>query len=270
MADESQVEAAIVTMLSAILYPSGTSQPSLLNTGINIERGWPTEADVRAAVKTNLVLIRVHAVGGFSKDETRFPRSWLDQPVSANTLTATLNGFAVTFGGTPAVGQFIGVTSAEVGYAYAVASSDTLVSIASNLAAEIPGANASGAILTLPTAATLPVVTLTEAGNSMLEPARAVQIFAVATWSPTPALRDSVMQLIFPQAVSTYRLVLADASIATLMDIQTTGPDDIPGRAGEWRRDLRLTYDYPVAIVQYFPPVTIPILGLTATIKGPA
>jgi hypothetical protein len=264
MADESQVEAAIVTLLGSVLYPLGTTFPSVVNNPINVERGWPTEADVRVAVQTNLSIIRVHAVTGFSKDETRFPRAWLDQATGIIPLTASLSGYKLIFGGTCIPGLYIGVISQGVGYTYVTTVLDTPSTIAAALGAAIPGSTSSGLTVMLFQGGLLPEVILTQVGNSMLEPGRVAQLFTVAVWAPTPALRDAILQIIFAQLSYTYRLVLADGSIATLMDIQGTGPEDIPGRAGEWRRDIRLHYDYAITLVQNFPPVTVAVLNMNA------
>jgi hypothetical protein len=258
MADTSLVEAAIVQLLGGVLYPQGPSGGSLIGAGVNIERGWPTEADIQAAVKVGMVLVRVHGVLGLSHDVTRYSRTWLEDAQGAITLTVSIVGTVVTFGGVPQAGQFIGVSSV----AYAVLVSDTLSSIATALAGLIAGASASGPHLTLPKIST---VTLGISGKASLEVARERQYFQICVWAPTPALRDSVMQLLYPNVAYTYRLPLVDGSLATLMDLEATGPDDSALKAGEWRRDFRVAYDYPVTLTQTFAPVAI---ATQTTVEG--
>lgn len=270
MADTSDVEAAIVSLLSPVFYPNGTGAPSVLGAAVNIERGWPTEADIRSATSAGMTLVRVHALTGLSRDVTRFERDYIDQPQSAPTLTATLSGFQVTFGGTPAAGQFVGVISNGTGYAYAVQASDTLTSIAAALAASISGASSSGAVLTLPSGGPVPVARVDQSGNSVVEAGRIQQVFNVVTWAPTPALRDTAMSYQLGALSYNYRMTLGDtaSSIATLMDVQASGPDDIPSRANEWRRDIRLTIDFPVSYVLVAPPVTITELEVQIEANG--
>ena len=267
MADTSDVENAIVNLLAASFYPNGTGNPSVVGNTVNVMRGWPTEADISQAQKNSIVLVRVFAVGGFSRDATRYNRLWLDAPATASTLIATLVGYTITFSGTPAVGQFVGITSNNIGYSYAVALGDTLSSIAASFAAAIPGATSVGAVLTLPILGAKPTVDVQVLGDSSIEAARVNQIFNVASWSPTPAIRDSVMSLELAALSYNYRFTLSDSvsSIATLMDIDATGPEDVPSRAQVWRRDLRLTIDFPVPYVLSFSPLTVGIVEITPT-----
>lgn len=263
MADESQVEQAIVDLASATVYPNGTGSSSALGVGVALGRGWPTESYIQSAVSANKVLVAVHGVKGLSRDVTRFQRNWLELGVEVVTLTATIAGQSITFSGTPAVGQYVGVVSGGLGYTYVVQASDTLDTIAAALAAAIPSASASGAVLTLPAGMTLPEVSVGLSGSTSVEAGRQQQNFMVVVWAPTPQLRDSAMQLLIPALTYTYRLSLTDGSIATLMDFQETGPIDTTLKAGEWRRDLRLDFDYPVTYTQIVPPVAVGALQTT-------
>lgn len=252
MADTSDVETAIVNLIGTV---------SGLNA--NIERGWPTEAEIAAAVGSGISLIRVHAIEGLSRDVTRFNRDWHDAPDAAITLTGTLVGFTLTFSGTPAAGQFVGVVSQSIGYTYVVQASDTLDNIAAALAAKIPSASASGAELNLPPEGAAPEFSIEISGESSVEVGRAQQLFCIATWSSSVAVRDSVLAAILANVGYAFRLTLADGSIATLMDLQTTGPEDVTSRAKVWRRDIRVTYDFPITFTQTVPPVTVAELAVT-------
>ena len=268
MADESQVEAAIVQTLGNLIYPNGTSQPSALGALVDIQRGWPTESDIRNAANQNAVLVRVHSIAGLSRDRTRYPRVWQFAPQSGITLVATQNGQEITFSGTAVAGYFVGVISGAVGYSYAVQASDTPATVAQALAALIPNATASGPVLTLPNLPNSGNNVVTQGGIGALEVARQRQMFTVATWSPTWQLRDSLMQLAFPLLAYTFRLVLADNTVATLMDLETTGPEDNTALAGVWRRDLRLDYDYALTYTQSFPAVTVGIVDGPGPVPG--
>ena len=89
MADTGDVETALVALLDAALYPSGDSNPSVIGSSVNIARGWPTEADLRAAVSNGSSLLRVYGIPNLSKDDTRYQRVWRAAPSAASTLTAS-------------------------------------------------------------------------------------------------------------------------------------------------------------------------------------
>ena len=256
MSDVSQVEAAIAQMLGNALYPAS------LGYLVNVKRGWPTESVLRDALAQSMSIVRVHAAAGMGKDKTRYPRTYVDQTVSAPTLTASVAGNVVTFGGVPAYGQFVGLNVGGQNYNYVVQITDTLDSIASEFAALVPNASASGNVLTLPITAQVPSATVTVSGSSLIEGGREEQLFSIITWAISPDIRDSIMQTIYPALAYNYRLALPDGTIATLMDIQASGPDDRPARASMWRRDIRCNYDYPVTYVQSYPPVTSTTLNI--------
>jgi len=250
MADQSAVEQAIVNQVSAVCYPSGIVQPSVIGNLITVSRGWPTEAGVAAAVGNGNVLIAVHALKGYSKDTTRYALDWHVTSQLPPTLTASLSGQQVTFGGSVTAGNTVGVLSAGVAYTHVAAASDTLSTIASALASAIPNATASGAVLTLPSSGAIPAVCVVNGGTASVEVGRMQQGFAVSIWAPSPATRDAIMTLLWPAMKYTYRLTLPDGTIATLMQGPGSGPDDVPSREQMFRRDLHLFYDYPIIYSQ--------------------
>ncbi len=249
MADQSAVEQAIVNQVSLVCYPNGTTQPSIIGNLINVARGWPTEAGVAAAVAAGNVLIAVHALKGYAKDTTRYALDWHTTQLPP-TLTATLSGLEITFGGSVTAGNTVGVLSGGEAYTFVATASDTLSTIASALASDIPGASASGAVLTLPSGGALPAVIVVNGGTASLEVGRMQQGFAVSVWAPSPGVRDSLMSLIWPAMKYTYRLTLSDGTVATLMQGPGSGPDDVPSREQMFRRDLHLIYDYPIVYSQ--------------------
>ncbi len=246
MPGESAVEQAIVNQVAAICYPNGTAAASITGTLINVARGWPTEAAVSAAVQAGSIIIAVHALSGFAKDTTRYTRNDFALFQAAPTLTATLAGNQITFGGTVTAGNTVGVLSQGVAYTYVAAQTDTPSTIASGLASSIPGATASGAVLTLPAGGALPAVVVVNGGTSGVEVGRMQQGFAISAWCPSPALRDTLFAALAPGFLLSYRLTLDDGSVATLMQAPISGPDDVPSRQLMFRRDLRVFYDYPI------------------------
>ncbi|HQT38369.1 MAG TPA: hypothetical protein PK231_03015 [Acidocella sp.] len=246
MAGQADVETAIVNLVAGALYPNGTGQPSVAGVQCSVARGWPTEAGVNDAVNAGNVLITVHQRAGFSRDATRYSRAAFTVSQIAPTLTATLSGFAVTFGGTVTAGNTVGVLSASVAYTHVATSTDTLSTIASALASTIPGATASGAVLTLPAGNAAPGVVVVNGGVVGIEVGRQQAGFSVDVWAPSPALRDAIFATLEPAIPYSFRLTLADGSIATLMQFQESGPDDLPSREKMFRRNLLCIYDYPL------------------------
>ena len=270
MADQADVEIAMCQLISAALYPSGTASPSVIGALCSIERGWPTEAGVAAAVNAGNVLITVHHRAGYSKDATRYPRGFYTLVQLAPTLTAALSGDTITFGGTVTAGNTVGVLCGGIAYTYVAGAMDTLTTIAVGLAAAIPGATASGAVLTLPAGSeidangsalfgngspitlaggngnSLPAVAVVNGGTSAAETAREQGGFGVDVWAPSPALRDAVFAYLPPAITYNYRMTLADSTVATLTGFQEAGPDDMPSREKMFRRNLLCFYDWPV------------------------
>ncbi len=246
MADSSDIEAALLSLIPSLVYPNGTAQPSIIGSPITLQRGWATEQQVASAVAANTAIISIFADKAMSRDATRYQRAWFTTSQAAATLTASLSGYAVTFGGTVTAGNTVGVLSNGVAYTHVAISTDTLSTIASGLAASIPGATASGAVLTLPASEYLPAVVVVNGGTVASEVSRQQQAFRICVWAPEPSIRDSIFTRIPALIANQYRLALPDTTIATWMGQRETGPDDMPARAKMWRRDLLITYDWPV------------------------
>jgi hypothetical protein len=246
MADSSDIETALVALIVSAVYPNGTSQPSVVNAKTSVDRGWPTEADVRNAVAAATQLIRVHAISGMSKDTERYFRVWQTEPPPATSLIATLVGTLITFSGTPAAGQIVGVLSNGIGFTYVVQPGDTLQTVASGVAAQVPGSVARGPTVTLVPTGPLPATDAVTGSVAYLEVGRQCQVFSTSVWATTPVLRDQIFSSIMPALAANYRLTLPDNSVATRMGIQSSGPNDIPSRANVWARDLRQTWDFPI------------------------
>ena len=170
MADESDVENVIASLVSGFLYPNGLSQPSIAGVPVTVFRGYPTtqqqeraKAQSKVATQTmaagpGLVNVSVSARNGVERNTSRLPLAnslTTIQPV--HTITASVSGRAITIGGTVAIPQnviaFIGGHADVQAISYAVQASDTLTSIATGLATLInssfPGTTSTGAAVTV-------------------------------------------------------------------------------------------------------------------------
>lgn len=69
MADQADVETALVQIASAALYPQGTTGPSICGTLCRVYRGWPTPAGLDADLAAGAVNVSVYPVDGGSKTQ---------------------------------------------------------------------------------------------------------------------------------------------------------------------------------------------------------
>ena len=270
MADSSDVESAIVGVIVSALYPSGTGQPSIVGPIINVARGWPTEADIRNAVGAGTQIIRVYAINGMSRNDMRYFTTWQYAAPAATTLVATLTGSQITFSGTVTAGEIVGVLSAGVGYTYVVQANDTLTTIATGVAAAVPGASSTGAVVTLPATGGNPGSDVATGASAWQEVGRQKQFFTIAGWATTPALRDAIFSALMAAIATSYRLTMPDGTTATQFDLQTSGPNDVPSRADEWARTLRVGWDFAIANTVNAPPMAVGVLVAHAPVTDVA
>lgn len=93
-------------------------------------------------------------------------------------------------------------------------------------------------------------------GMGVMEIGRMMQVFRLDIWAPTPQSRDAMLAVLMPGLKVKTRYALPDNSVATLMKLQVTGPDDRPSHADEWAQSLELTMQYPLLYTQAQPVVT--------------
>lgn len=268
MADSSDVEAAIVGLIVGALYPNGTSRPGAIASICSVERGWPTEADIRQATTSGKQIIRVHAVSGMGADAERYLRIETGKAGLAPTLQVSLADPVATFSGASTAGLVVAVVSGGHAYSYTTVEADTPTSVAAAVAALITGATASGADVTLPDSGGIPIVGVFASGVGTIEIGRERQMFNISVWATSPDLRDAIMRTVNPALALTYRMTMPDGTTAIRIGkaIQFSGPDDMPSRAQVWRRDVRLAWEYPITLTQTLPPVAI--TTTTVTPKG--
>ena len=124
MADQSDVEVALVNVVSAALYPTGINDPSVPGPDCRIYRGWPNSAALDADLGAGKINVTVFPAGSPTLTATRYAEHWMGQPPKP-TLTTTVEGTSVTFGGTADVGQIAGILVDGRSYAYRTRSGDT-------------------------------------------------------------------------------------------------------------------------------------------------
>lgn len=262
MADESDVEIAMINLLSATLYPNGTSAGSATGVDCRIYRGWPNSAALDTDLRAGLVNVTVFPAPGAGRVTTRYLRRW-DATQGTPTLTAAVTGTTVTFNGTAAVGQLAGLEVNGQTYVYAVTASDSPASVAANLGALARASTIvilSSSTLSIPGAWSLKARVVAQ-GQATSQIRRQTQSIRVTCWCPSPAIRDTtaiVIDLAFAQASF---LSLPDGTQAR-MTYDGTIILDQSQDALLYRRDLMYSLDYPTIVSQTRPAMLWGGLGL--------
>ena len=246
MADQSDVENALVASIAATLYPNGPSAASVIGQGevtVRVYRGWPVSVALHTDLADGIVNVSVFP-NGDPRDTTRYPTNWSVTTATVPTLTVSVAGSAATFGGSTAAGQMAGVAVDGATFVYLVQAGDTTALVAAALAAQLIASGRlvqiAGATLTVPAASRF-FARVEQAQNAYRETRRQRQTFRVSCWCPDPLLRDQVASTIDAAMANLSFLPLADGTSArvTLAGLRTAATRSA-GRYHQYRRDLHL------------------------------
>ena len=266
MADQADVETALASLVANALYPNGTTAASAVGNVCRIYRGFPTGPTLDADLATGTLHVSIVAAAGPVKNVTRYPRAWVAVAPVPATLLAAVSDEAVTFSGVCAVGQLAGVAVNGALFPYAVQSSDTPPTVASNLAAMIRAegwiVDYAATTVAVP-GATLFMARVVNGAGSLQEIKRQSQDFKISFWCPDPGSRDLVVPLI-DQALATQTFIaLADGSSARIK-FSASEARDLDEDASLYRRDLIYSVEYPTTLQQMTPAMLFGIADLTA------
>lgn len=267
MADESDVETALVSLAAAALYPNGTGTQSVPGPDCRTYRGWPNASALNAdlaAGRINVTIFPVHGVSGHARTTTRYSPVWSVQSVQP-TLTVTVSGASVTFGGSANLGQLAGVLVSGQGYSHRTQVGDTPASVAANLA-ELIRANTivqlTGSTLIVPNVGILLARVVADA-TAQQEIRRQELNLRVACWCPTPTTRDVTATAIDISLAQIPFIPLPDASLAR-MTYYGTAVLDQSENALLYRRDLLYRVEYPTMLTASQPAMLFGDLLLNA------
>ncbi|WGS53577.1 hypothetical protein LFL96_21200 [Paraburkholderia sp. D15] len=243
MADLSDVQNTLGALAGAALYPSGPSSPSAVNIGVVIRSGWPVPEQLKAILADGNAMISVYQMSGMGQNTTRFLGDDDAQTaVPVADLTLGIYGYRVTVGGRINPGEAATLTVNYQPYSYQVAENDTVNTIAAALAALIPGASASGYVITIngafdiKCAVSVPVVTQQEIG-------RQTQVFMLVIWAPSPAARDAICKTLELAFKLQPRIPMPDNTWARLI-YRGTIEQDGNEKQGIYRRNLLYEVEY--------------------------
>jgi hypothetical protein len=245
MADQSDVETALVAAVTAALYPPGANGTSIVGPACRVFRGWPNSAALDADLAAGRVNVTVFPVEGAARNTTRFTNEW-QAAAPRPQLTARVDGQVASFAGTAALGQTAGLLVNAQAYVVRMQAGYTPELVAAALGALVANdtpAVVNGATVTIPGAWRLVARTAADA-TAMQELRRQEQVFRISAWCPTPALRDAVCSSV-DGALSANRFIgLADGSTGRYRFRGTTTFDQSQD-ASLYRRDLLYAVDYP-------------------------
>lgn len=264
MADQSDVETALVALAANALYPNGSGSTSVPGPDCRIYRGWPNSAALDTDLAGGVINVTVFPQGEPGRNTTRYTQHWVG-PAVQSTLTVSVSGSSVTIGGTVNPVQLVGILVNNKSYVYTTQAGDTRELVAANLASSARAdwvVNLSGATLTIPGASRVVARVVTNA-SVMQEVRRQEQRFRITCWCPTPASRDVSAAAIDELLVGFRFIELADGSLGRLQYYGTLVFDQSQD-ALLYRRDLLYDVEYPTTIVVLQPAMLFGDLILNA------
>lgn len=250
MADISDVEQEFANTVTAVLYPAGASQASIVGVLCRVYRGWPNSATLNADLNAGTVNVTVVPDNDSGRTTTRYLPEWQTKP-SQPGVSASTSDQTITISGVPTVGDVVGALIDRAAYAYRIQAGDTADLVASNLNVLIQAdrpATVQGATIALPGARSVVVRVVCDAATSF-ESRRQEKDLRVICWCPTPSIRDAVAASIDLAIDQFSFLVLPDDTEARVVYKHTASYDQAPN-ALLYRRDLVYTVEYAtIAIV---------------------
>jgi hypothetical protein len=265
MADLSDVEQSIVNIIAALVYPTGTGNPSaVLNDAgqpmpVRLYRGWPIsaalDADLAAPAPgmpdTRTVNISVQTRNGTEKNTTRFHPDYQTITLEAATVAATVNALdqvVITGAGAAGIVQWVTVlVGTRVVVAYNVLAADTPTTIAAGLASLLTAAGvpATSSVGTVSLTGSAPYLNaqVGVTGAQAAEWRRQETQVQITMWCPTPVVRDNAAKLVEPTLAKTTFLTMPD-SFQARFRYHNTIQFDGGEKVALYRRDLIYSAEY--------------------------
>ena len=282
MADLSDVENALVSLISGALFPAGGYVPGAMTASVAIAapiptpavpapspapvsvrlfRGWPQASGLTADLATSCANVTVFSEVGMTRNVSRWMGGAYQVSANAPTITASVAGFTVTLTGTITQGNVVAVRGGRplTAYAYVVQAGNTLTTVAAALAAKVPGASSAGAVITMPSALSLAAATAV-AQQALTVVRQSAQGVRVSIWAPTPLARDAVASVV-DNALAGLRnnagfltsFFAVGSNERARLVYRSSATNDAPSRDLVWRRDLNFTVEYPTTLLETDP-----------------
>lgn len=264
MADITDVSNALVTAIAGIVYPNGTSQPSITGAPVLVYQGWPDAVQLRTDLAAGKVHVSVFPQPNMLRVVDSAMSDWSTPSAPANTITLTLSGQTVTVGGTVSTPQNAALVVDNRAYVYAVQAGDTLASIAAALASLVNAdqtATAVGAVVTIPGAKYISP-RVGGQGVAVRETRRQEQGYQITVWANCFDQRDPIASAIDSALSGIPHLTLADQSAA--LRFKNSRQDDSQQKEGIYRRDLLYAVEFSTFASQTLTQITATIENVSA------
>lgn len=255
MSDLSDVQNVLVGLIAAALYPSGTTQPSIVGFATRIGTGWPTSSSLDPDLLAGIANVTVYATPQERKT-TRYMKKWQQLTCDAPTLTLNATGQIVTVCGTnptPYSQQNCAVFVNQYPYTYSVQPEDTPQTIATALAAviaiDIPGTTSNGATLAIPAGNNVGPLRVGGTGTAVCAIRNQDRLFQIVLWCSTNAQRIALANVIDPLLSGMNFLTMPDGLYARIV-YKDSPQQDLGEKARLFRRDLRYMVDFATTITQ--------------------
>ncbi|WP_392336231.1 hypothetical protein [Pantoea stewartii] len=100
MADVYGIQNTLVSLIAGVIYPNGTSQPSVSGVTTTVYAGWPQPARLEQDLTAGGCHITVYPLSTEKKLTESLGRPWRTISKGASGITAAVSGQQITFGGT--------------------------------------------------------------------------------------------------------------------------------------------------------------------------
>jgi len=262
MADLSDVLNTIAQNLVTPIYPNGIDMPSIAGVQVTIGEGWPIRSQLDKDLQAGNAHVSVYPTD-FERVMTKFQRDYQPNTVTAATLVLTVSGTtSITITGTVTIPQTVVVVLNNVGYAYVVLSGDTLDTIATNTAALLPSATATGNVITLTNCYRL-VARISVPYTASQEIARMDRILMISVWAPNPVIRATLGAAINIYMMENYRVPMVDNFFAQVFYHSDPWTDQLE-KSLIYRRDLKYIIQYATTVTNTFISIADPFLNSLA------
>lgn len=251
MADLVDISKTLVSMITTVVYPNGTTQPSILGgtTLVKLMDGFPLKYDLDADLLAGNCVISVFPVNKMERNVTRYGKIW--QPVTKElaTIQLVVTANKIHVSGIPKVDQVCYVRCNYISYFYKILVGDTLNSVKEGLVALIPNSfiNLDGDIEV--SGAFSLQTDVSVSGISTKETKRQQKVFTISIWTS-----DYEQRKILGSAIDTYlsdfvRILLPDNWYARLIydhtaDIDSEQEHDL------YKREIHYLVEYATTISQ--------------------
>jgi hypothetical protein len=266
MADQSDVETALVNLAASAIYPLGTTAASVTGAVCRLYRGWPTNAALENDLAAGICHVSIIGLPATQTGVAQFPSSWEIPAPLLPALSAMVDGDTVTFAGEAAIGQLAGILADDEAFAYRTRAGDNPASVAASLAALITPlriTTVSGASVTVPGAARL-IGRVVADQTALMQTRRQRGEFRMTCWCADPGSRDATAAAIDAGCAQTPFLSLADGTVGRLIYVRDAVTDDL-STLPLYRRELTYSVEYPTTLVQTQPSM---LFGLFANDSG--